>query len=810
MMVGNGLDEVGESSSSSNSTALPGLELDRDDPTRTNYCGIDWSDAISNCDDDSHWCPDGTDEECPDGKICFAGTDCKYESDLVPTGSPIIPPSAAPTPEPLPTQSPVMYNAPENSHFCGTGWENVRTTCRIGSHCPSKDHAECPSGQQCLGWIQGCNIIDFKKHLQETGKEIFGSDHWLLPVDVDLPGLVDVNSTEAEVLVEGLPPPDNILAALGVQAEAATAATTLMPTSSLDNADANAVAAADSSRYKDGTNHIFCGVSWLDASTRCSPETFCLNGATMHVCSNATEYCFVGVTACDANEWIFPTASPTTTTSLTTTTSTPTLVITTEESNNNIIDSASPTQSVTSELSSTDNAADEISFLMEGQDNGGDDNNEENMNDDNQVDEKTDDNVITVTPTASPSSISTEIMSIEQTVDEENVDEIEVATSTIVQSYCAMSYVDVVTNCQELNTCNKNEECLDGYTCFTNVECTVEVFEVPFEGGSSSSPTSTPSMDMQIESFSSQSEVFEDSSASPTSYMTTIQPTLYPISMTPTTTTSQGGSNSIISPHFYCATSLDEISCSASPTCDDETMCPSGMFCFEVPTCYDGSSSDDFWANTYSITTTSPSTLSPSTFPTTLRPITTSESPTYYLRSSSLRPTSSATNTAIVPGSRIQNYCAPSEDELLSLAPGTSNTPLCAVTNTCNDELQMCPPGTYCFVNYSCPLEISTEGGGAVMTVVIPDSSTEKSEVSIASNNREETQTNSTQQQQPWEIDWEPKTIGDAPIDDTRVADDLEAYWLLKENNSTRSVASLSITVMLGLMLLLDILQPTR
>jgi hypothetical protein len=168
MMVGK-LDQVDESSSSSNSTDLSGLEIDRDDPTRTNYCGIDWSDAISNCDDDSHWCPDGTDEECPDGKICFAGTDCKYEGDLVPTGSPIIPPSASPTPEPLPTQSPVMYNAPENSHFCGTGWENVRTTCRIGSHCPSKDHADCPSGQQCLGWIQGCNIIDFEKHLLETG-----------------------------------------------------------------------------------------------------------------------------------------------------------------------------------------------------------------------------------------------------------------------------------------------------------------------------------------------------------------------------------------------------------------------------------------------------------------------------------------------------------------------------------------------------------------------------------------------------------------------------------------------------------------
>lgn len=94
------------------------------------------------------------------------------------------------------------------------------------------------------------------------------------------------------------------------------------------------------------------------------------------------------------------------------------------------------------------------------------------------------------------------------------------------------------------------------------------------------------------------------------------------------------------------------------------------------------------------------------------------------------------------------------------------------------------------------------------MTVVIPDSSAERSEVGIASN-IEETPTNVTTQQ-PWEIDWESETLGEATIDDTRVGDDLEAYWLLKENNSARSVASFSITVMLGLLLLLDIILETN
>lgn len=418
-------------------------------------------------------------------------------------------------------------------------------------------------------------------------------------------------------------------------------------------------------------------------------------------------------------------------------------------------------------------------FLIGGEEDGDNDDNDGGVNDedDDQEEENTYNDVTTSTPTASP-TISTETMSIEQIVDEDTGDEMEVATFTTVQSYCALSYVDVVTNCQELSTCNKNEQCLDGYTCFTNVKCANEVFEVPFED-LSPSPTSALSVDIQNGSFSQ----FEDSSASSSSSMTTSKPTLSPVSMTPTTTTSQE-SNTAMASHFYCATSLDEISCSASPTCDDETMCPSGMFCFEVPACYDVGSSDDFWANTYS--TASPSTSSPSALPTMIRSTTISESPTYYLRLSSLRPTtSSSTNTAIVSSSRIQNYCAPSEDELLSLAPGTSNTPLCAVTNTCNDELQMCPPGTYCFVDYSCPLEI---------TVVIPDWSTERNENSIASN-LEETQSNVTQQ--PWAIDWESETLGEATINDTRVGDDLEAYWLLKENNSAQSVASLSITLLL-------------
>jgi hypothetical protein len=83
--------------------------LDGNSPMRSNWCGSDWNDAIAHCTDTSHWCPSGSDSDCPagkcfgmsyvtlrvkflrtnalSGKICFAGTDCKFVDDLHPTES---------------------------------------------------------------------------------------------------------------------------------------------------------------------------------------------------------------------------------------------------------------------------------------------------------------------------------------------------------------------------------------------------------------------------------------------------------------------------------------------------------------------------------------------------------------------------------------------------------------------------------------------------------------------------------------------------------------------------------------------------
>ena len=171
-----------------------GQTLPKNDPSRSNFCGSDWNDAIAHCSSDDHWCPNGADEDCPEGKVCFAGTECKYDTDLFPTVTPTNKPTDLPTtpfPSVSPTLSPVIYNTIEHTRFCGKGWAEVRDTCRMGSHCPSGSDAVCPSGQTCYAWVSGCNIVDFETHYRETGRHIFGSSHWLMPEE-GLEGLEDV------------------------------------------------------------------------------------------------------------------------------------------------------------------------------------------------------------------------------------------------------------------------------------------------------------------------------------------------------------------------------------------------------------------------------------------------------------------------------------------------------------------------------------------------------------------------------------------------------------------------------------------
>jgi len=107
-----------ESASSSDGDADGGgsvVRLPSSDPRRSNYCGHDWNDVLANCGNDDHWCPSGSDADCAVGKICYADTECYYSADLIPTETPTVELTDEPTP------SPAIYDAVENTRFCGEG-----------------------------------------------------------------------------------------------------------------------------------------------------------------------------------------------------------------------------------------------------------------------------------------------------------------------------------------------------------------------------------------------------------------------------------------------------------------------------------------------------------------------------------------------------------------------------------------------------------------------------------------------------------------------------------------------------------------
>ena len=84
--------------------------IGKHDPRRSNFCGTSWFDANSKCD---IWCSGGDDTDCPGSLGCFGNTECHHDEDLVPTQSPIIPPTLAPS-----TVPPVSYKDPGNTRYC--------------------------------------------------------------------------------------------------------------------------------------------------------------------------------------------------------------------------------------------------------------------------------------------------------------------------------------------------------------------------------------------------------------------------------------------------------------------------------------------------------------------------------------------------------------------------------------------------------------------------------------------------------------------------------------------------------------------
>ncbi|KAL3761003.1 hypothetical protein ACHAWU_004623 [Discostella pseudostelligera] len=642
-------------------------KLDADDPARSNYCGTDWNDAISNCDNIDHWCASGADSDCPEGKTCFAGTDCKYEADLFPT---VTPTSLAPS------LSPTMYFSPTNLRFCGVGWEDAGQYCRIASHCPSGEDTECPEGQACFDSPSlGCNIVDFKQYLAANGTEIFGSDHELLtegsipghltsstpsaipmptPSALPIPTSSDLPTTLPMTTTSELPTPVVTLE-LSTTKESSSSITpelsvaeTLVPTPSPFQTN----------------SHVFCGKTWQDASDRCSPETFCSEGAALHKCTDPAEFCWVGVTACDASEWITEgTVSPSGEDTTSGTTSPSSSLTSPQTLESSFAVSSSETISTSSE--EEDAAEEEESSVIP-------------CNQDQPcpsgyicssniicIKEATPEPVPTPIPdeTSPPSSLA-ELSSTPTTIASSNTDEEgmslspsanELSSSPISNTlsedeiaqrlanennYCATSLSEVMSSCSfTLQTCNDGDPmCEEGTYCFENILCT-------------------------------DSQVSTETSLMPAS-TTSSSPT--PVS---TSSGSDEGNNTTTTAQKKCASSLNELllTCDTAPTCSD-SECPGGMFCFSELICAGASSGESSTNGPTSIASSIivPANPSPSSIPTSL---------------------SSSTSSTTIPCGSPQNYCATSRDELQST---------CATAQTCNDNDAPCPSGSFCFPEVIC------------------------------------------------------------------------------------------------------------
>ena len=130
------------------------------------YCGLDWDDVVTRCNNDPDAVPCPNNLECPDivdeqgtrqMRMCMAvGLMC------VPvTHSPTLVPSAGPTTDgpttSRPSGSPIEAGDEMNRYFCGATYEDA-DAC-FGRWCRSGLHAECPAGELC--WeTGGCNATE--------------------------------------------------------------------------------------------------------------------------------------------------------------------------------------------------------------------------------------------------------------------------------------------------------------------------------------------------------------------------------------------------------------------------------------------------------------------------------------------------------------------------------------------------------------------------------------------------------------------------------------------------------------------------
>jgi hypothetical protein len=118
-----------------------------DDEVNTLFCGETFLDASEKCSQETY-CRSGSHAECGPNQFCWPGTPCNIV-DLIPetTSRPTLD-----TPEP--SKSPLAYDDPSTTRFCGYNWTDASSSCTDGRRptwCRTGSDTECPAGQICFG-----------------------------------------------------------------------------------------------------------------------------------------------------------------------------------------------------------------------------------------------------------------------------------------------------------------------------------------------------------------------------------------------------------------------------------------------------------------------------------------------------------------------------------------------------------------------------------------------------------------------------------------------------------------------------------
>lgn len=122
------------------------------------FCGATFSQAAENCSSKT-WCRTGTNQECPNGEICFVSVDtenpkceinaiakAEYEAAQMAQAEEDARPKI---PTGVPSLSPFSSTDERNKMFCGFDYNDASSNCDLTRFCPGGTDEECPPGMSC-------------------------------------------------------------------------------------------------------------------------------------------------------------------------------------------------------------------------------------------------------------------------------------------------------------------------------------------------------------------------------------------------------------------------------------------------------------------------------------------------------------------------------------------------------------------------------------------------------------------------------------------------------------------------------------